>query len=94
MLRLFFSADVIHFYFLICIVTGKYCNHEKIEHKILMNLHVLKTPEYEKWVFGMSFLQCASLAPEGLGGFYSCSLCKSSLSQAHGESGVVIPQSV
>jgi hypothetical protein len=74
--------------------TGKYCDHEKTEHKVLMDMYVLSTPEYEMWVFGTSFVQSASLAPEELDGFYSYSLYKSSFSQAPGQFGAGIPQSV
>lgn len=65
----------IHFYFLVCIVWDTVC--KRIDLEILMDLHAFSSP---KW-FQECYLYvcvcahlCASLAPERLTSFYSCSV--------------------
>jgi hypothetical protein len=58
----------------------RYCDHGRESNlKLLMDLCISSTPQYEV-VFGILFVyMCASLVHEGFTRFYSCSLIKLSI---------------
>jgi hypothetical protein len=66
----------------VCSICEKVLGPKKIDLEILMQLHVLSSPEYERVGFGMSSVlsvrMCSLLLPEWLSKFYSYLVSKSS----------------